>query len=52
MLGGLNEISIISHGSSNAEAIKNAAKHAKLLVEADIINKIKTSFKDISSIGS
>lgn len=50
MLGGLNEISIISHGSSNAEAIKNAAKHAKLLIEADIINKIKTSFKDIKGV--
>ena len=46
LLGGLNEISIISHGSSNAEAIKNAAKHAKLLVEADIINKIKENFKN------
>ncbi|NQY81198.1 MAG: phosphate acyltransferase PlsX [Candidatus Caenarcaniphilales bacterium] len=45
LLGGLNEISIISHGSSNAEAIKNAAKHAKLLVEADIIKKLKKNFK-------
>ena len=46
LLGGLNEVSIISHGSSNSEAIKNAAKHAKLLVEADIINKIKENFKN------
>ncbi|MCH2228307.1 MAG: phosphate acyltransferase PlsX [Candidatus Caenarcaniphilales bacterium] len=44
LLGGLNEISIISHGSSNAEAIRNAAKHAKLLVEADIVKKVKKVF--------
>lgn len=44
LLGGLNGISIISHGSSNAEAIKNACKHAKLLVENDVIGAVKSSF--------
>lgn len=52
LLGGLNQISIISHGSSNAEAIKNAAKHAKLLIEADIIEKIRNSFKDLNVTSS
>ncbi len=49
LLGGLNHISIISHGSSNAEAIKNAAKHAKLLAEKDIISKIKAAVEPIKS---
>lgn len=43
LLGGVNGVSIISHGSSNAEAIKNACLHAKLLLENDVINKIKDS---------
>ena len=44
LLGGLNGVSIISHGSSNAEAIKNACKHAKLLVENRVIETIKNQF--------
>lgn len=44
LLGGLNGVSIISHGSSNAEAIKNACKHAKLLVENKVIEAIKAEF--------
>lgn len=41
LLGGLKHISLISHGSSNAEAMRNAAKHAKLLVENKIIEKLE-----------
>ena len=44
LLGGLNGISIISHGSSNSEAIKNACRHAKLLVENDVIEAVKAEF--------
>ncbi len=43
LLGGLNGISLISHGSSSAEAIKNACKQAKLLVEKNILEDIKNS---------
>ncbi len=42
LLGGVNGVSIISHGSSNEEAIFNACLNAKLFVEKDIINKLKT----------
>jgi glycerol-3-phosphate acyltransferase PlsX len=41
LLGGIDGVSIISHGSSNAEAIKNACKQARLLVSKDVINKVK-----------
>lgn len=41
LLGGVNGVSIISHGSSNAEAIKNASKQAKLLVEKGVIQAVK-----------
>jgi glycerol-3-phosphate acyltransferase PlsX len=44
LLGGVNGVSIISHGSSNAEAIKNACKHAKLLVENKVIEEVKRNF--------
>ena len=44
LLGGVNGVSIISHGSSNAEAIKNACKHAKLLVENRVIEEVKKNF--------
>jgi len=40
LLGGLKHISIISHGSSNAEAIKNACKQAKLYAEMDVCKKV------------
>lgn len=45
LLGGLNHVSIISHGSSNAEAIKNAAKHAKLIVENKVVEKLTQMVK-------
>lgn len=41
LLGGVNGVSIISHGSSNDEAIYNACRNAKLFVEQDVINKVK-----------
>lgn len=41
LLGGLNGISIISHGSSNYEAIVNACKRAITFTEEDLINKLK-----------
>ncbi|MDD9899202.1 MAG: phosphate acyltransferase PlsX [Candidatus Melainabacteria bacterium] len=44
LLGGLNGISLISHGSSNDEAIMNACKHAKLLVENKVIEAVKAEF--------
>lgn len=45
LLGGLNHISIISHGSSNAEAIKNACKQAKLYAEMDVCTKVREALK-------
>lgn len=45
LLGGLNHISIISHGSSNAEAIKNACKQAKLYAEMDVCNQLNKALK-------
>lgn len=39
LLGGLQGVSLISHGSSNAEAILNACKHAKVLVEQKVVEK-------------
>lgn len=41
LLGGVNGVSIISHGSSNYEAIVSACKHAILFIEEDLINKLK-----------
>ncbi len=41
LLLGINGISIISHGSSKAKAIKNAIRVAADSLRADIINKIK-----------
>ena len=40
---GLNGISIISHGRSNAKAIKNAVKAAMKAVNEDIVGKIAAS---------
>lgn len=41
LLGGVNGVSIISHGSSNSEAIYNACRNAKLFVEQDVIENLK-----------
>jgi len=45
---GLNGISIISHGSSNAKAIKNAIKAAIKAVNEDIVGKIKSEIQTLS----
>jgi glycerol-3-phosphate acyltransferase PlsX len=42
---GLNGISIISHGNSNAKAIKNAIRVAMRAVEQDVVGKILTALK-------
>lgn len=41
LLGGVNGIVIIAHGSSNAEAIKNSVKQAKLAVENKVLERVK-----------
>ena len=46
LLGGLNHISIISHGGSNAEAIKNACKQAKLYAVMDVCSKVRETLKN------
>jgi glycerol-3-phosphate acyltransferase PlsX len=46
LLGGLQHVSMISHGSSDAEAIKNAAKHAKMIAEAGVIKQIQDHFEN------
>lgn len=43
ILGGVNGVSIIAHGGSNAEAIKNSARQAKRAIEADVVAKVKHS---------
>ncbi len=45
LLGGLNHVSLISHGSSNAEAIRNACRHATELLDNKVIDYLKTSLK-------
>lgn len=48
LLGGVQGVSIISHGSSDAEAIKNAARNAKLFVEAGVVDKVKQGLEDLA----
>lgn len=43
---GVNGVSVIAHGSSDALAIENAIKIAAKGVEMDIVNKIKNSLTD------
>jgi len=45
ILLGVNGIEIIAHGKSRPLAIANAIRRAKMEVEADIVNKIKTGMK-------
>ncbi|PRX27452.1 phosphate:acyl-[acyl carrier protein] acyltransferase [Orenia metallireducens] len=42
---GIDGITIISHGSSNAKAIKNAIKNAEKGIKADLINLIKANIE-------
>lgn len=48
---GVNGISIISHGSSNAFAIKNAIRVAKECIENDVVLSIKASLDANQPIG-
>lgn len=43
LLGGINGVTIIAHGGSNAEAIKNSAQLAITAVESRIIDKVRES---------
>jgi len=45
MLLGLDGICIISHGSSNATAVMNALRVASEMVEADVVNKLRTTIR-------
>jgi glycerol-3-phosphate acyltransferase PlsX len=45
ILVGLNGISVVGHGSSNAVAIKNAIKFTNSIAESGLINEIKTHFE-------
>ncbi len=40
LLGGLKHVSLISHGSSNSEAITNACRHAVELLEGRVLEKL------------
>ena len=46
---GVNGLLIKAHGSSNAKAIKNAMKQAKISYDADLINKIVHRIEEIKS---
>ncbi len=46
LLGGLNHVSLISHGSSNAEAIRNACRHATELLDNKVIDHLKASLSN------
>jgi glycerol-3-phosphate acyltransferase PlsX len=45
LLLGIDGISIISHGSSRAKAIKNALRVASDGLRSDIVNKIRQEIK-------
>lgn len=43
LLGGLNHVSLISHGSSNSEAIRNACKHACELLDKRVLEQLRAA---------
>jgi len=45
LLGGLNHVSLISHGSSNSEAIRNACKHACELLDKQVLEQLRVALK-------
>ncbi len=47
---GVNGVVIIGHGRSNAHAVKNAVRQAKLAAEGGIINAIKAHLATVSSV--
>ena len=46
---GVNGVVIIGHGRSNAKAIKNAIRQARLAVDGQVIQSIREGLKSISS---
>lgn len=48
---GVNGITIISHGSSKAKAIKNAVRVARECVELQVVESIKASLEIADSVG-
>ena len=49
---GLNGVSIISHGSSNAKAIKNAIKTAIKEIDENVIGKIASTVNQYSAVNA
>ncbi|MBZ0282770.1 MAG: phosphate acyltransferase PlsX [Anaerolineae bacterium] len=47
---GVNGVVIIGHGRSNAKAIKNAIRQARLAVNGGLIHAIETGLKNVSQI--
>lgn len=47
LLMGFDHIVIKAHGSSNAFAFKNAIRQAKEMVEADVIQQVKTTLNEL-----
>jgi glycerol-3-phosphate acyltransferase PlsX len=47
LLVGLNGISVVGHGRSNALAIKNALKFTNRIAESDIVKQMKNYFEEI-----
>ena len=47
MLLGVDGVCIISHGSSNAVSILNAAKVARDMVEADLVGALRAAIRDV-----
>ena len=47
MLLGVDGVCIISHGSSNAISILNAAKVARDMVEADLVGALRAAIRDV-----
>lgn len=45
---GVNGAVVKAHGSSNAKAIKNAVRQAKIFIENDVVNQIRDSIQLIS----
>lgn len=49
---GVNGVLIKAHGSSNAKAIKNAIRQAKIFVENEVLNEILTEIKALGEDNS
>jgi glycerol-3-phosphate acyltransferase PlsX len=49
---GVNAIIVAAHGRSNGWAIRNAIRQARLAVEADLLNAVKSAISDQLSLSS